>query len=340
MENPLSPNVRIELIALARSISVSHGADADVHEELLSHLEDTYLRTRERDEAASEAEALEETRRHFGNPVLIESLLRQVHGPEFSLGLFRRFAAASIATLAMHGVWCALVSVLMMASGITGSESLRHALPLGLGLVYLLLSAGLLGVFRRWQSQVRQGAEPWFVRWSLVSLAGCALTLFLLIKLVPTETLAKWSYFPMVEISFWTRTLKPVNLILVPLALGVQCAAWIWWFSRTFRAGALRASGFVLWASLFALLSLVPPFFYGASGKASALAGPHAMGIGKYLIARGPSFPLFIGAPAQNASALYYLSLNLGLALVSGFLAWSLYLLCTYFQRVRALSVR
>ena len=98
-KHALSPELEKEARALCAKITVAHDLDAEIQEELFSHVEDKLLGYLQGEVPVSDADALLLARAHFGDPAAIKGLLGDVHAPEAAMSHWRRLAAAAIATL-------------------------------------------------------------------------------------------------------------------------------------------------------------------------------------------------------------------------------------------------
>ena len=82
MVDELGPDTNEKMRALCKKISVAHDLDAEIQEELYSHMEDKLLGYLEGEEALAEEDAFILVREHFGDPSALKGLLQGVHAVE------------------------------------------------------------------------------------------------------------------------------------------------------------------------------------------------------------------------------------------------------------------
>ncbi|GMW02908.1 MAG: hypothetical protein AMXMBFR84_40440 [Candidatus Hydrogenedentota bacterium] len=322
------------LLRLSQAITVSHGLDESIQAEVYGHLEDKLAAClASQPTPSNEEELLNEVRRHFGDPAALSQLLRRVHAVDYSASLARRISAGIAAILVLNAVWCfvALAGSILFAIGTF--RNFVFIKPLVLGCVLLGMSMGLVLLFRHWQEQLTTRKLPWFVRWNVFQIAALLVLLVIVVKLIPTRILGDWGIIEMTEITFWTRTIKPVNMVLVPCAFALQCAALIWWCDPKIQNVNHALIGIAAWIFLGLTLAMIPSAEYLITRDPEALASSQSLGVGHYLLVRGPSFPLYIGTSAHFHNPLYFLGLNLIYFLVPILPAFAVYALLSLFER-------
>ncbi len=260
MDKQVDAEIRKELDALCKKVSVAHKLDLVIQEELHGHMEDKLEAYLNGEEKLSERDAFILVREHFGDPAALKGLLRDVHAYEANVSLARRLAAAyivmagvSTAYVYLTGFFFQLWPAARGLSGIAVFITVTAVLP------WLLLL--------RWQHRLYAGHTPWFLTWDPGYLISCAAILFMLqiLRGIPE---------PGIDGPVQAIILAPViqKLIMgVILANPVfQCMVWIWWCDRPPRKASTlgKAAGFwVLWLLISALTQNI------ARGTASGMSG-------------------------------------------------------------------
>ncbi len=333
MDKQLSSETEAALKKLAREISRARGLGDEVQEELYGHLEDKTLGYLSGDEEISEADAVLLTWEHFGGVLTASSGCNSQNDrkrhmmflPDDAKCAFpRRVLTAALLLTSLNAVWCALVLAGLVASSSRfGFSTYEPVRPPVLAVLLIAISALFGLTLSRLQRQIEMGHMPWPMRQSLLGLSLMFVALVFVTKLIPPTILAGWSTFPMTHATGWTRLLKPVNLGLIPAALIVQCMAWLWWCTRDDRRWASLVLAFAAWCCFGLLFALVPSFEFLAHGQPGSLASHQALGLGRYLFARGPSFPLYTGTATQATQSQFYIVLNVMAVLLPGLAAFT-----------------
>jgi hypothetical protein len=99
MSDPLTPDTAEKLRTLSERITVACELDAEIREELYSHLEDKLLAYLSGEEKLTESDAFILVREHFGNADNLKRLLKKVHAPERCIAYAGRFAGLPIARI-------------------------------------------------------------------------------------------------------------------------------------------------------------------------------------------------------------------------------------------------
>lgn len=79
MAENISPETAGKIHALCSRISVANSLDQEIQEELFSHLEEKLLAYLSGKEKITEEDAFILVREHFGDPVILKGLLKDVH---------------------------------------------------------------------------------------------------------------------------------------------------------------------------------------------------------------------------------------------------------------------
>ena len=96
MDNSISPEMEKRIRALCDEIVSAEALDADLHEELYSHIEDKILGYLDGEETLSEADAFLLAREHFGDRRLVREELGEAHFVESEFRFFRHLFVAGI----------------------------------------------------------------------------------------------------------------------------------------------------------------------------------------------------------------------------------------------------
>ena len=97
MPDEISSEIREQLEALCKKISVSYDLDPDIRKELYGHMEDQYLSHRNGEIPLGEQEAFELVIKQFGDPSLIQELFQGVYLTEMTASIGHRMVAVWIA---------------------------------------------------------------------------------------------------------------------------------------------------------------------------------------------------------------------------------------------------
>ncbi|HIJ65515.1 MAG TPA: hypothetical protein HPP77_06130 [Candidatus Hydrogenedentes bacterium] len=267
MDNRFEPGIDGRVRKFCRQISVAHGLDPEIQEELVGHFEDKMLAYLDGEETLTQADALILARQHFGDPAVLKRLLQQTHRVEAAVGLARRLAAVTIASLATM----ALSFALMLAAFI-GCLFWQRQLPFtgGVAAVSTVLSglgfaagpALLWLILGRWERILSRGCRLWFLRWSPWTFAGLIALLVTLVKTIPFAA-------PHLLSGRFTVT------TFIGLSWGsviAHCMAWLWWCDRPPRRRTAISVAFLAWLALWVVLAGIPPLEFVVSESARAVS--------------------------------------------------------------------
>ena len=243
MVEELEPDTNEKMRALCKKISVAHDLDAEIQEELYSHMEDKLLGYLSGEEALAEEDAFILVREHFGDPSALKGLLQDVHAFEAQVSLARRLAAAIIVTAGVTVACFYLTSAALQlwpaARGFGGFHaSLAVVATITVVFPWLLL--------RYWQRRLDAGHTPWFLTWRPAYLVGSIAALLMLQSRMDITSLFDNSVLVMWSPSIW----KLVVVVLYASPV-LQCMVWLWWCDRPPRKATVvgsAASIWVIWA--------------------------------------------------------------------------------------------
>ena len=243
MVDEIGPDTNEKMRALCKKISVAHDLDAEIQEELYSHIEDKLLAYLNGEETLTEEDAFILVREHFGDPSALKGLLQDVHPFEAQATLARRLAAAMIVT---SGVTVASTYAAVAAYEI----EIWQLHNLNYDLVPVLTAAGC-AVFPwllllHWQRRLDTGHRPWFLTWHPAYLV-CAIAV---LSVVSPPVVSGMRLYSTVE-TFFPLNIWPLILAVMVASPVLNCMAWLWWCDRPPRkAGALAsvASVWIVWA--------------------------------------------------------------------------------------------
>ncbi len=301
MVDELAPDTNEKMRALCKKISVAHDLDAEIQQELYTHIEDKLLAYLNGEETLTEEDAFILVREHFGDPSALKGLLQDVHAIEAQVSLARRLAAAIVVTAG------ALVAYLYLTFAAFRFWPALH----GNGGDYVLI-AGMIPayfvfpwlVLHHWQRRLDAGHKSWFLTCHPAYLVGAIAVLFVL------ESVAMSSGLLWTEGMIQPTAVRWLYLLVLQPSPVLQCMVWLWWCDRPPRtASAVRNAGRVwaLWA-----------FSLGAGANAAmAIKGDFA--------------------PNTTQVVLGALAVNLVTALMCAFVAYGLYVTA---RRVAAGSKR
>ncbi len=264
MVDELAPDTNEKMRALCKKISVAHDLDAEIQEELYSHIEDKLLAYLNGEEILAEEDAFILVREHFGDPSTLKGLLQDAHAFEAQVSLARRLAAAMIVTggvivtysyltMAVFQVWPALPEI--------GGY---HAFIAVYAPVYVLLPCLLM---RHWQRRLDEDRTPWFLTWRPAYLVGAIAVLLVPQSLVSMTGLV--GYQPAIEPSGLLWRLVLAVFVSSPV---LQCIVWLWWCDRPprrVRAVGTAAGVWAVWAWSSSSVATIQSVVY--SGRASQL---------------------------------------------------------------------
>ncbi len=241
MADELGPDTNEKMRALCRKISVAHDLDAEIQEELYSHMEDKLLGYLNGEEALKEEDAFILVREHFGDPSALKGLLQDVHAFEAQVSLARRLAAAMIVTSGIS------MGCLFITAAISEIWDAYLGYKFFLGMI-ASISLGSVAfpwlILGHWQRCLDEGRTPWVMTWQPAYLV-CAMVVLLLIG----PQIQMGSLYAQAEIfhsGFWI--VVPLALLLAPV---LQCMVWLWWCDRPprrARAVGFAAGAWTLWA--------------------------------------------------------------------------------------------
>ena len=234
MVDELGPDTNEKMRALCKKISVAHDLDAEIQEELYSHMEDKLLAYLSGEEALAEEDAFILVREHFGDPAALKSLLQDVHVVGTHVSFARRLAAIT----AVYLVYMSAISlVLALVSSLTAWLQYTGGEPRSTRLFYsavvstTLLVATLIywRVLLDWERRIRAGGKPWFQRWRGTSIAALLGTLVCIESLIPVSEGA------------YDRAMMPlpapavVNWLcggIIVISVVWHAIIWLWWCDR------------------------------------------------------------------------------------------------------------
>ena len=258
----ISPQVREQVEALCRQISVAHDLDADIRKELQGHLEDKLLAYLSGEERLTEDDAFILVREHFGDPAVLKSLFQDVHVYGYHIGLARRLLAAFAATsgvliLQSAAFLLMTLGLILWADSYGLSESVRAFIAVVM--VSTMLGGVLLMgcVLYRWHRRIEQGERPWFIRWPLPGVAGLAIILAAVQRVIPLAHAG-----PLLSFSAYTTATWIAYIYFAAcagIAMVVSCLVWIWWCDRPPRAARAVLYAVAAWLTVQMLGFLIPP---------------------------------------------------------------------------------
>jgi hypothetical protein len=257
MDDSLSREGKKEIQALCDEIAVAHDLDEELREELRGHIEDKVLGYLSGDEVVSEADAVILAREHFGDRVLLRSLLSEIHGFEAAASTYRRIAAAAVATLGIVYVTSVAEAACAWALGGPITRALSPDKPVTWGFLPQFV-AGLVALVFLWRilarmkSRLERVPSPWFVRWSALKLIGLVVIVLAVGPIGRLAATLLWhgssvQYAPPTG-NFWLAYVAGTARPAVS-AFGVL-VLWLWWCDAPPRRGIALVRAALCWAAL------------------------------------------------------------------------------------------
>lgn len=172
MTHSISPRIQEEIYFLCSQISITNSLDPEVAEELKGHMEDKLLAYMDGEEQLTEQDAFILVREHFGDPMVIEGLLQEVHGlavntsPRLvaAIGCINTAFGITGLLISMYGTVAGLL-IIQNAVNLVGRDNLLAGPYPPVLINFILLSQSCLllvsgiGLLRR---------KAWGRTWSLV----------------------------------------------------------------------------------------------------------------------------------------------------------------------------
>ncbi|MBT4485036.1 MAG: hypothetical protein HOC71_15330 [Candidatus Latescibacteria bacterium] len=102
MPEKISSPINKKIQQFCNKISVTYDLDDAIQKELFNHMEDKILDYLNEEVTITEEDAFVLVREHFGDPIHIKKLLKEVHGAQAKESLIRRIGAVLAATIAVE----------------------------------------------------------------------------------------------------------------------------------------------------------------------------------------------------------------------------------------------
>jgi hypothetical protein len=224
-----------------------------------------------------------------------------------------------------------LAGLAVWAANANAPSEFHAAMPFLKAATDLSFAALLWYVLVRWQRRLKQGQQPWFVRWSarwMWMAVGAALVAP---PLVP-------GFLPLLQDAGPSARAGAALIVLMSsaevLAVLLQACAWLWWCDRPPRVAKGLLGATVAWVTMrshFTLFRMAAPVL--VIGQNTATYHGHALNA----LAQGSfsgvnaqwavvwSSEVFPGGEAYFHSLALLVSTGVAYIAVSGLLAWGLY---------------
>ena len=179
MDKPLSSETEEQIQLLCNEIASAEGLDAELHEELYTHVEDKMLGYLNGEVALSEADAFVLAREHFGDRMEVREQMAEVHPASVSAMIFRPVLVALILFIVLHIPYYFIFGkIFNIAQKITtGGNVVYSAFLLNL----ILLFWGYNKILGVWKKRELNNQSCWYHRLSTKQLVGI-LGVLLLVK--------------------------------------------------------------------------------------------------------------------------------------------------------------
>lgn len=246
----LSSEIEQRARELCEQISVAHDLDAEIQQELYTHVEDKLLGYLSGEVPVTQDDALILVREHFGDIRTIKSLMQDVHAVEVTASKARKLAAAAIVTLVCLFAGRLLTSIITIglrynqirlmtpaevSTAMTPNQDISgiDLLPPILAVIlFLTLGEGPKIVpwifFRRWQGSSVPIRTRWFCRWSGWKLAFVIVALFGLHALLP-YTWGIWDFSSL--LGFNVGAILLMSFLMSGFTV-LQMMSWVWWCDK------------------------------------------------------------------------------------------------------------
>ncbi len=233
MSETIGNDLLKKLTVLSKEIAKQNGLARGQQKELFAHMEFKLSGYLHGAETITEDDALTLVREHFGTPEHIGNLYREAEDMEIQISLWRKMAAVFMTTIpVVYGITILINAFSVLLFDSHDQISLLIMLPtlIPVVLLYFLLFSHL----KRWKTELKEGAQPWFIKMRADKLALSALGLVILSSLVFYHGLRFQGTHLYLKVMY--ETLPPFT-----------CLLWMYWFDSGAKRIKSLLSGALLW---------------------------------------------------------------------------------------------
>ena len=223
MPDAISSEIREQLEALCRKVSVSYDLDPGIRKELYGHMEDQLLAHRNGETSLTEQDAFELVNKQFGDPALIQELFQGVYMKEITVSMGRRMVAVwmAFAVAALFSLIPLVVAKALPLSMGSWKEPIQLTLN---ALRFILFPWIAYQILLAWKVRIERGERVWFQTistWRILVLLGITVLLHVIITFFTDWVLSNQPipHPGIMQILFSLIALSGLTLL---------CVIWIW----------------------------------------------------------------------------------------------------------------
>ena len=270
MPDAISSEIREQLEALCRKVSVSYDLNPGIRKELYGHMEDRLLAHMNGETPLTEQDAFELVSKQFGDPAVIQELFQGVYLKEMTASMGRRMVAALVAFTAVGLLYKVLFVSAAMFPSLFGSWGEPHQIWFIIMFNVVVVPGIMYLILLTWKTRIERGERVWFQAWSTERII---LVYFaVIVILCPTIDLcSRW--FPVLQFNPPNDVLGRFLNGFFALGFVIMGILWMWFCDQPPRP---RDS--IHWAvSGFAFMFFVPTMITNAINNWTMLNLDHSL---------------------------------------------------------------
>lgn len=290
MRYKLSPQITGEINSFLRQISVAHGFDEEIREELHCHIEDKLIGYVKGNIKITEEEAWILVKEHFGNPAVLKNLYLEVEAKAMYMSFFRRIGAAFVVCMWLMFIAPPLLNALftIISNTFLLNNPLNYFTTIiycaGLSVPVVLPVILMFYIFFYWRKKMNNNEATWFE-----TIKGKNFIKLIIVSFIVTITVKmlfeneNFRLIPWHKVTFADSVIenffnfygvKYIYIylygIIPPL---VSCLAWLWWCDNPPKRFLMVFYGFITWMAAQILIiktfvfmhTVCNPIFYTSS---------------------------------------------------------------------------